>query len=463
MAHLHLKNVADGQWRLAPQRDSQLSSGILQELGPKETPPPGFFRRLGWRCRMLGRRVWAEVKLEWPLLKPRLWVIIPCLIFQYIHAIFTGMAYYMHEPLPLDNTTLHDLGFEALPFLSNDAVSEILVYCGFAMFFVWALSPFVTRRKSFHFVVVLKRALVVVVLCQILRIVSFLSTQLPAPAPHCRAPEPTSNAPWPVWWQVIIVNVARQASKGCGDLIFSSHLTFMFLFAWTYAVMGRYLLIKIFWFLYVIATSLCIIASRKHYTVDCVVAFYVVPLVFFHFCRKWTTTRDDICTNDNRGIVALGSSLPMTAVPSHSRGASLADAAMAAAANGNGYADSGSKYGLDGSQGEEAGGAAGTLGGGGASWQQRPGSAAAALGAAGSGPAEVRLDVEMAARVSSAPILAEAERPPSPVKQAAQAAQQAWNTISGLPRRMASGGPAHRRTESQEPVLLMEDKSTGSV
>ena len=43
------------------------------------------------------------------------------------------------------------------------------------------------------------------------------------------------------WWQVIIVNVARQASKGCGDLIFSSHLTFMFLFAWTYAVMGALL------------------------------------------------------------------------------------------------------------------------------------------------------------------------------------------------------------------------------
>lgn len=39
-------------------------------------------------------------------------------------------ADYMHEPLPVDNTTLHDLGFEALPFLSNDAVSEILVYCG---------------------------------------------------------------------------------------------------------------------------------------------------------------------------------------------------------------------------------------------------------------------------------------------------------------------------------------------
>ena len=163
--------------------------------------------------------------------------------------------------------------------------------------------------------------------------------------------------------------------------------------------------------------------------------------------------------------LSAGPSLPMSAVPSHSRGGSLADAALAAAAvNGSGYADSGSKYGLDGSQGEEAVAAAGALGGGGggASWQQRPASAAV-LGAAGSGPAEVVLDVEMAARASSAPILDEPERPPSPVKQAAAAAQQAWSAISGLPRRMAGGGPAHRRTESQEPVLLMEDKSTGSA
>ncbi len=42
---------------------------------------------------------------------------------------------------------------------------------------------------------------------------------------------------------------------------------------------------------------------------------YVVPLVFFHFCRKWTTTRDDICTNDNRSIVPLGACcMPSAAV-----------------------------------------------------------------------------------------------------------------------------------------------------
>lgn len=39
-------------------------------------------------------------------------------------------ADYMHTPLPEDNTTLHDLGFEALPFLDADAVSEVMVYCG---------------------------------------------------------------------------------------------------------------------------------------------------------------------------------------------------------------------------------------------------------------------------------------------------------------------------------------------
>ena len=34
------------------------------------------------------------------------------------------------------------------------------------------------------------------------------------------------------------MDVSRQASKGCGDLIFSSHLTFIINFCWMYAVMG---------------------------------------------------------------------------------------------------------------------------------------------------------------------------------------------------------------------------------
>ena len=100
--------------------------------------------------------------------------------------------------------------------------------------------------------------------------------QVPAPAYHCRAGEPTATLDWPAhWWQNIIVNVracraavpsvpsggaamllctlcshrqepgpwlplqvVRQSSNSCGDLIFSSHITFLLVFSWTYAVLG---------------------------------------------------------------------------------------------------------------------------------------------------------------------------------------------------------------------------------
>ena len=41
----------------------------------------------------------------------------------------------------------------------------------------------------------------------------------------------------------------------------------------------------------VFVLSVLIVASRKHYTVDVVVAWYVVPLVFYAMLRRWTTKR----------------------------------------------------------------------------------------------------------------------------------------------------------------------------
>ena len=41
----------------------------------------------------------------------------------------------------------------------------------------------------------------------------------------------------------------------------------------------------------VFVLSVLIVASRKHYTVDVVVAWYVVPLVFYAMHRRWTTKR----------------------------------------------------------------------------------------------------------------------------------------------------------------------------
>ena len=58
--------------------------------------------------------------------------------------------------------------------------SRVVLYAGFGIFGMWLVSPFVTRRKSFHTVVVLKRVLVILITCQVLRIISFLATQVSA-------------------------------------------------------------------------------------------------------------------------------------------------------------------------------------------------------------------------------------------------------------------------------------------
>lgn len=156
-------------------------------------------------------------------------------------------------------------------------------------------------------------------------------------------------------------------------------------------------------------------------------------------------------------LLGAGPDLPVASVPTHSRGGSLVDGALSAAAlNGSAYGGSEGSSKIGGPGGSGGVDAAPSSG----AWQQRP-SSAAVLGAGGSAH-EVHLDIEMAGRASSAPVMDESAAPPSPVKQAAAAAQQAWSALSGLPRRMA-GGPAHRRTESQEPVLLQEDKSGTSV
>jgi hypothetical protein len=74
----------------------------------------------------------------------------------------------------------------------------------------------------------LPRPLASCAVCQALRIVTFSVTQLPGPSFHCRAAEPSARRAWPEHWSGhLVVDVGRQVSKSCGDLIFSSHTTFM--------------------------------------------------------------------------------------------------------------------------------------------------------------------------------------------------------------------------------------------
>jgi hypothetical protein len=171
-------------------------------------------------------------------------------------------------------------------------MSESIFWCLFIPFIFWSFSPFVTARKRFYTAVIYARILMVLTTCQILRIISFTVTQLPAPNYHCRAGEETAIREMPEsWWGHIYVDVGRQATHGCGDLIFSSHTTFVLVGVLTFTEYGETLLIKIIAWIGVALMGLCIVASRKHYSVDVVVAWYTVPLVFYAMHRRWTTKR----------------------------------------------------------------------------------------------------------------------------------------------------------------------------
>ncbi|KAH9613094.1 hypothetical protein KSS87_001482 [Heliosperma pusillum] len=160
---------------------------------------------------------------------------IACIDLLYIHGLAARGVHYIHRPGP----TLQDAGFFLLPA------------------------------------------------SQFLRIITFYSTQLPGPNYHCREGSKLATLPPPrSAIELFIINFPSGVLYGCGDLIFSSHMIFSLVFIRTYQKYGTKRLIKQLAWLLAVVQSLLIIASRKHYTVDVVVAWYTVNLVVFFVDSK---------------------------------------------------------------------------------------------------------------------------------------------------------------------------------
>jgi hypothetical protein len=87
-------------------------------------------------------------------------------------------------------------------------------------------------------------------------------------------------------FEVLLINFPRGVLFGCGDLIFSSHMIFTLVFVRTYHKYGSKRFVKLLAWFMAIVQSLLIIASRKHYSVDVVVAWYTVNLVVFFVDNK---------------------------------------------------------------------------------------------------------------------------------------------------------------------------------
>ncbi|KAM7259886.1 hypothetical protein ACFE04_015627 [Oxalis oulophora] len=239
----------------------------------------------------LWRRICSETTQEIMILQEN-WRLILCgIIFQYIHGLAAHGVHYIHRPGP----TLQDTGFTLLPELGRNKayVSETLFVFIFVSFTLWTFHPFILNSKKIYTVHIWCRVLAYLVVCQSLRIVTFYATQLPGPNYHCREGSKLARLPPPdSVFEVLLINFPRGVIYGCGDLIFSSHMIFTLVFVRTYHVYGMISIvlsrrfIRLLGWLLAVTQSLLIIASRKHYSVDIVVAWYTVNLVAFFVDKK---------------------------------------------------------------------------------------------------------------------------------------------------------------------------------
>ncbi|XP_044460688.1 phosphatidylinositol:ceramide inositolphosphotransferase 1-like [Mangifera indica] len=240
---------------------------------------------IGREASKLWKRICAETTTEINLLIENWKYLLAGLVFQYIHGLAARGVHYLHRPGP----TLQDLGFILLPELGQDKayISETLFTFIFLSFVLWSFHPFILKSKKIYTVLVWCRVLAYLVVSQILRIITFYSTQLPGPNYHCREGSKLARLPRPQSvLEVLLINFPRGVIYGCGDLIFSSHMIFTLVFVLTYQRHGTRRFIKQFAWLLAIVQSFLIVASRKHYTVDVVVAWYTVNLVVFFIDKK---------------------------------------------------------------------------------------------------------------------------------------------------------------------------------
>ncbi|KAK4432324.1 Phosphatidylinositol:ceramide inositolphosphotransferase 1 [Sesamum alatum] len=240
---------------------------------------------IGREASKLWKRICSETATEIKLLAQNWKYILGGLIFQYLHGLAARGVHYLHRPGP----TLQDFGFYLLPELGPDRayISESVFTVIFLSFFLWTFHPFILKSKKIYTVLIWCRVLAFLVACQILRIITFYATQLPGPNYHCREGSKLARLPHPdSILEVLLINFPRGVLYGCGDLIFSSHMIFSLVFVRTYHKYGTRRFVKnCAWFMVVIQ-SLLIVASRKHYTVDVVVAWYTVNLVVFFVDKK---------------------------------------------------------------------------------------------------------------------------------------------------------------------------------
>mmetsp|Transcript_4085 Transcript_4085/g.5874 ORF Transcript_4085/g.5874 Transcript_4085/m.5874 type:complete len:323 (+) Transcript_4085:149-1117(+) len=241
------------------------------------------------RLDILGKMKHSEKNLQRPkisltqcqkeliLLQLNYKIFILTILWQYVHSVATNVAYYLHVQRP----PLADLGFELLPALTKrtQIISEIMFFTCLIATVAFLISPCIYPRRNLYFTVMISRFSGTLVLAQTLRIVCFLVTTLPGPNYHCRPHSPEYSPP-----KTLMDIFGRQdAFFGCGDLVFSSHTIFVVLFALIWHKYCPFKWVRLIVWTLVFFFGLLVVAARKHYSLDIIVAWYTVPLLWIAY------------------------------------------------------------------------------------------------------------------------------------------------------------------------------------
>lgn len=219
---------------------------------------------------------WEKEKI---LLRMNYKVLLVCAFMQYVHSVCTNIAYYLHVP----REPLKDLGFLFFPALSKrmQILSEIMFFLFVGTALSFAFSPFFgPTARPLYSTVMLVRFFAVCALAQVLRCISFLVTILPGPNYHCRPGSPDYAPPQGAY----DIFFRQDAFFGCGDLVFSSHTIFVLLCALSLTKYTDWSAARIraVWFA-VAVFGMMVVSARKHYSLDIVVAWYTVPLLWIAY------------------------------------------------------------------------------------------------------------------------------------------------------------------------------------
>jgi hypothetical protein len=120
------------------------------------------------------------------------------------------------------------------------------------------------------------RILCVLSLSQALRASCFSMTALPGPNYHCRPYSELYSPPR----DIKDLFFRSDAFFSCGDLVFSSHTTFMLSFALVYTHYGSFKSLKYGVWTFIVTFCMLVLAARKHYAIDIWIACYTVPLIW---------------------------------------------------------------------------------------------------------------------------------------------------------------------------------------